>query len=178
MAQKPDGKSARAERVTFTRPAAERIAKVVRRVELGSRDAEPLRFARVGGGGGGGVRVGKVAAAWAIGTCATVTLWNERDNSGCCVPEAGTLQVENVVNVSHNVRAGSFVVIGQASDHRWYLVASGIDGSCRQTIGGEDITQWAGWNGSANQILGHDENGCLKWFDADVCDTPPTGGGA
>ena len=44
MAQKPDGKPARTERVTFTKPAAERIAKVVRAVEDGDRDAGPLSF--------------------------------------------------------------------------------------------------------------------------------------
>jgi hypothetical protein len=44
MAQKPDGKPARTERVTFTKPAAERIAKVVRAVEGGDRDAGPLTF--------------------------------------------------------------------------------------------------------------------------------------
>jgi hypothetical protein len=44
MAQKPDGKAARTERVTFTKPAAERIAKVVRAVEGGDRDAGPLTF--------------------------------------------------------------------------------------------------------------------------------------
>lgn len=44
MAQKPDGKPARTERVTFTRPAAERIAKAVRTVEGGNRDAGPLTF--------------------------------------------------------------------------------------------------------------------------------------
>lgn len=174
MARRLDGSD---KGVLITQESARRIQRVVQRIEGGDRNIPPVPI-RTAFDEDGGVRVGKVAAAWAIGTCATVTLWNERDNSGCCVPEAGTLQVENVVNVSHNVRAGSFVVIGQASDHRWYLIASGIDGSCRQTIGGEDITQWAGWNGSANQILGHDENGCLKWFDADVCDTPPTGGGA
>lgn len=48
MAQKPDGKGAKTERVTFTRPAAERIAKAVRKVEQGNRGAEPLRFDRLG----------------------------------------------------------------------------------------------------------------------------------
>jgi|LakMenE01Jun11ns_1017448.scaffolds.fasta_scaffold9608083_2 hypothetical protein len=44
MAQRPDGKPARTERVTFTKPAAERIAKVVRAVEGGDRDTGPLTF--------------------------------------------------------------------------------------------------------------------------------------
>ena len=44
MAQKPDGRPARLQRVQFTRPAAERIAKVVRKVEEGDRRAGPLKF--------------------------------------------------------------------------------------------------------------------------------------
>jgi hypothetical protein len=61
VAAKPDGKQ-RNERITFTRPAAERIAKVVRQVEGGDRDSSGLTFRRVppqgeGGGGGGNVRL-------------------------------------------------------------------------------------------------------------------------
>lgn len=44
MSKKPDGSPARTERVTFTKPAAERIAKVVRAVEGGDRDCGPLTF--------------------------------------------------------------------------------------------------------------------------------------
>jgi hypothetical protein len=40
VAQRPDGKPAGVEKVAFTRPAAERIAKVVRAVESGRRDAD------------------------------------------------------------------------------------------------------------------------------------------
>ena len=55
MAQKPDGKSIRIERVAFTKPAAERIARVVRQVELTPAAASPLTFGRplVQSGGGG-----------------------------------------------------------------------------------------------------------------------------
>jgi len=44
MAQKPDGKAAKTDRVVFTRPAAERISKVVRTVEAGDRNQSPLTF--------------------------------------------------------------------------------------------------------------------------------------
>lgn len=78
MAQKPDGKPARVERVTFTRPAADRIAKVVRRVEQGDRGAEPLTFGR-GGGGSGGRKVFRICTftgSWDIDTMKTVTFRN------------------------------------------------------------------------------------------------------
>jgi hypothetical protein len=72
VALKPDGKSARTERVSFTRPAAERIAQVVRKVEAGDRNSKGLTFPRpvnVGGGGGGGgtpvrLAVYTATAAW------------------------------------------------------------------------------------------------------------------
>lgn len=63
-----------AERVVFTRPDAERIAKAVRRVES-MREGQPLTFRRVVEGGGGKVfRVGRFSGAWSKGATATVTL--------------------------------------------------------------------------------------------------------
>lgn len=73
-AKKPDGKGARTERVTFTRPAADRIAKVVRQVEAGDRDSAGLHFgvrapmtARVP------FRVCTFTGTWAKGATKTVT---------------------------------------------------------------------------------------------------------
>ena len=74
MAQKPDGKPARTERVTFTKPAAERIAKVVRAVEGGDRNAGPLTFGNRGVAGNPRVfRVCTFTGSWAIGYSKTVT---------------------------------------------------------------------------------------------------------
>lgn len=74
MAQKPDGKSARTDRVTFTRGAAERIADAVREIERGNRDGVPYapspRFlqdsTKV-------FRVCTFTGSWPIGTIKTVT---------------------------------------------------------------------------------------------------------
>jgi hypothetical protein len=75
MAQKPDGRPARTERVTFTRPAAERIAKVVRTVEAGDRDQAGLTFGnRVTGPSGKAFRVATFTGAWSINSAKTVTL--------------------------------------------------------------------------------------------------------
>jgi len=63
MAQKPDGSAAKTERVTFTRPAAERIAKVVRTVESGDRNQAGLSFSRVlPGASVSGVRLARYTA--------------------------------------------------------------------------------------------------------------------
>lgn len=79
-ARKPDGGSARTERVSFTRPAAERIAKVVRTVEQGNRASAGLSFnPRAAGGGGGGkvFRVCTFIGEWPINSSKTVTLINQ-----------------------------------------------------------------------------------------------------
>jgi hypothetical protein len=78
MAQKPDGKPARTERVTFTKPAAERIAKVVRAVEGGDRDTGPLTFGNRGVAGNPKLfRVCTFTGAWSINDTKTVTFRNQ-----------------------------------------------------------------------------------------------------
>jgi hypothetical protein len=75
MAQKPDGKPAQTERVTFTRPAAERIAKVVRTVEAGDRDQGGLTFGRPADGPPGKTfRIATFTGSWSINGVKTVTL--------------------------------------------------------------------------------------------------------
>jgi hypothetical protein len=78
VAQKPDGKAARTERVTFTRPAAERIAKVVRAVEGGDRDTPGIYFGSAPGAAGAKTfRVCTFTGAWAIDAAKTVTFKNQ-----------------------------------------------------------------------------------------------------
>jgi hypothetical protein len=67
-------------RVDFTRGAAERIANVVRIVEQGDRDGDPLTFRRVGLDGGRGARVlrfGTVSGPWDKGAEQTITFINQ-----------------------------------------------------------------------------------------------------
>ena len=72
--RKADGKPAQVERMAFTRPAAERIAKVVRTVEAGDRDQAGLTFgSRVGGPSGKTFRVCTFTGAWSINASKTVT---------------------------------------------------------------------------------------------------------
>ena len=79
MPQKPDGKPARVDRVTFTKSSSERIAKAVRRVESGDRDAD---------GFGYGVRlqtqfsdkafrICTFTGSWSVGSSKTVTFKNQ-----------------------------------------------------------------------------------------------------
>jgi hypothetical protein len=78
MAKKPDGKPASVDRVSFTRPAAERIGKAVRQVEAGNRDLGPIEWGPRGGGGVAGkvFRVCTFTGAWGINTSKVVTFRN------------------------------------------------------------------------------------------------------
>jgi hypothetical protein len=158
--------------VRFSEGDARRIAAATRAYERGNRDMAPVRFRDPGGDGGDPILIGKTPCDWAVGQCVTITLWG---GAGTCTPTqtSPTATVENVRNLSHDVAQDSWVAIGKAADGQWYLVEAGSPDdseSCRQTIGGEDFTKWSGWNGSAVQLLGHDENGCLKWFNSDDCE--------
>jgi hypothetical protein len=117
MAQKPDGKAARTERVTFTRPAAERIAKVVRHVEGGDRDQAGITYGSAPGAAGAKVfRVCTFTGAWSIDATKTVTFMNQ----------TATPNTVSAVNL--------FAALSSASGDRncaiakdgtaWYLVAA------------------------------------------------------
>ena len=117
MAQKPDGKAAKTERVTFTRPAAERIAKVVRQVEGGDRDTPPLVFgARIGSKSEKVFRVCTFTGSWSKNTAKVVTFRNQ----------TATPNTANATNL--------FASIGTAASSRncaiakdgtaWYLIAA------------------------------------------------------
>jgi hypothetical protein len=75
MAQRPDGKAAKTERVVFTLSAAERISKAVRAIEAGDRNQPGLTFDHPMPGGVGGkiFRVCTFTGAWSIGSSNTVT---------------------------------------------------------------------------------------------------------
>ena len=116
MAKKPDGKPARVERVTFTKPAAERIGKVVREVEAGNRDQGPLTF------GVGQVPASKLfrvctfTGAWSINASKTVTFRNQ----------TSTPNTVAAVNLFANITAAaSSRPCAIARDGTaWYLIAA------------------------------------------------------
>ena len=78
MADKPDGKPAGAsQRVTFTRPAAERIAKVVRSAEAGNRSSAALVFGMPPATMPATFRIASFgSAAWNVDTAKVVTLFH------------------------------------------------------------------------------------------------------
>lgn len=162
-----------ARRVSFSEQDARRIAAVTRTYERGNRDAPAIRWRQVSDDGGATVRLGKVLADWANNTTATVTVYE----SG--TPPAETASspaetIESVVNHSHDVASGSWVVVAQAVNGAWYLLEAGYEdeGICKSPrISGDDLTKLEGYDAEKTQVLVH-QAGCLKWFDTSTCPSP------
>jgi hypothetical protein len=133
MAQKPDGKPARTERVTFTKPAAERIAKVVRAVEGGDRDAGPLTFGNRGVAGNPKLfRVCTFTGAWSINATKTVTFKNQ----------TATPNTVAAVNLFCGLSPGTVTcdVSIAKEGTAWYLVQP-------------NVTQLPGYSASGTQVM-------------------------
>ena len=146
MAKKPDGKPARVERVTFTKPAAERIGKVVRTVEAGNRDQGPLTFGPRVGASGKTFRVCTFTGSWSINASKTVTF-------------RGVTTTPNTVSVVNLVcglnPSGSCDVSVAKDGTAWYLVQP-------------NLTQQPGYSGSGTQVLTI-QNGSLACVGTTAC---------
>ena len=148
MAKKPDGKPASVDRVSFTRPAAERIGKAVRLVEAGDRDLGPIEWGPRGGGGGGGkvFRVCTFTGAWAINSAKTVTF-------------RGVTSTPNTVSVTNIVcglsPAGSCDATIAKDGTAWYLVQP-------------NLTQQPGYSASGTHVLTI-QGGVLRWLGTTAC---------
>jgi hypothetical protein len=163
VAQKPDGKAAKTERVTFTRPAAERIAKVVRQVESGDRKGAALTFgARVSGGGGAKLQLGTFTGSWATATYKVVTL-------------AGSTNTASVLNACNPVAEAACERTVVFSTVRGTQVAVELQyrptcATCHISIQGFDLSSLPGYIGNEIQILGHNSSACLTWYSIHQCE--------
>jgi hypothetical protein len=117
MAKKPDGKPASVDRVSFTRPAAERIGKAVRQVEAGDRDLGPIEWGPRGGAASSKVfRVCTFTGFWEINTAKTVTFRGVTSTPN-------TVSVTNLfagISASASARNCAIAKDGTA----WYLIAA------------------------------------------------------
>jgi len=120
VAQRPDAKAAKTQATSFTRPAAERIARVVRRVEAGDRTENALTFRRVGGGGDGKVfRVCTFTGAWSINATKTVNFKNQTTTPNTVVAVNLFAAITGVTATS-TFRNCAIAKDGTA----WYLIAA------------------------------------------------------
>lgn len=107
-------------RVTFSETDAGRISRTVRAYEKGNRDVSPVTFRQVGEEGG--MRLCKTSSSWTKGTLATLNVWengtppNETQSTG--------VTLANVVNKFATVASGKWVMVAQAGNGSWYLIAA------------------------------------------------------
>ena len=132
MAQKPDGKSARTERVTFTRPAAERIAKVVRQIEGGDRDTPGITFgARVSAPSGSPIVLAKFtgSSAWLKMTAKTCLLFPTSTDTASTTPlYLGTFSGGTVTAVSLMFSIPGFTGNTSATTSGVYVYLTKVNG--------------------------------------------------
>ena len=161
-------------RITFTRPAADRIANVVRIVEQGSRDEAPLNFARaLDSLPGTPLKLGTFTADWQIDALQTVTFYNVTSTPNTasvrnlCVPSVGfstsnTAETRYVIfsKVKYYTSEPVVVEIQQAGT-----------ATCTLILGSVDLSTIDGYVGDEEQLLGHDDGACLKWFSVTTCAT-------
>lgn len=120
MAAKPDGKPAKLEKVVFTRPAAERIARVVRDVEGGDRDQAGITFGSAQGNASKIFRVCTFTGTWSIDTPKMLTFRNV----------TSTPNTVTAINIFADIRGGTssacLTSCAIAKDGTaWYLIAAG-----------------------------------------------------
>lgn len=110
-----------AEPVRFTRPAAERIARVVRTVEGGSRDGSGPTSQRPwdsmpGGGGGKLFRIATFTGSWATNTAKTVTFRNQTTTPN-------TVSAVNIFsNISLDCGTRNCAIAREGT--AWYLISA------------------------------------------------------
>ena len=115
MAQKPNGKADRGDRIVFTRSSAERIAKVVRQIEAGPRNGAALRYgAHLDEGPF--IRMATFTGQWAKDTARVVTLRNG----------TATVSVQNVFSVAGSTVTGTYDCCIIREGTAWFA----IQGEC------------------------------------------------
>ena len=152
MAQKPDGKAAKTERVVFTRPAAERISKAVRIVESGDRNATGLRFGRPGDSSAGkALRLATVTGQWATASTAIVTFYNVTSTPN-------TVAATNLylpIDVASGKTAECVIAKGGT---QWYLTSV-------------NFAKLKSFSAGEVQVFGHNTSGYAQWYSISTCST-------
>jgi hypothetical protein len=164
VAQKPDGKAAKTERVTFTRPAAERIAKAVRKVEQGDRGASPLRFDRIGGGDQHAVlKVATFTGHWATNATHEISF----NHSSGTNSNATAMAYNGLMPLfSGDGEGAGFVncIVGKpfigGQTAKWHLISV-------------NLTQMPGYDPNVVQLFGHSTstNSYVQWYSITTCST-------
>lgn len=138
--------------VTFTRQAAQRIAKVVRTVEQGNRSQPGLTFDHpMFGSGGKAVRIATVTGQWSTAGTAVVTFYNVTTTPNTVLATNLYLPID--------VAAGATaeVVIARGGT-AWYLTSV-------------NFTKLKSYSAGDVQVFGHNASGFAEWYSVTTCST-------
>jgi hypothetical protein len=165
-AKRPDGKPAKAERITFTRPAAERIGRVVRIVESGDRSAEGLSFERVDTPRERKqFRVVTITSDWNKDETKTVTFYNQTSTPN-------TVSATNLlfyVEGPQDPGGEKICVIGKEGT-AWYFINNEKDTCEDLSYRAKELSPSASDSSLASEIIDSsgpqvlvNDNGCVTW---------------
>lgn len=153
MPQRPDGKTG-TERVAFTRPAAERIAKAVRKIEAGDREAAGLVFDR---------RF-IAASSKTLRICTFTNQWNTATTN--------TLTFFNVTTTPNTVTAYNLHMPVQVASSQTAECAIGKAGTAWYLVS-VNLTKLAGYDTAVIQLFGHStaSGNPMQWYSITTCGT-------
>jgi hypothetical protein len=138
--------------VSFSRPAAQRIAKAVRTVEAGDRNQPGLTYDHPMPGGGGKVlRVGTVTGQWATAATAVVTFYQVTSTPN-------TVAATNLylpIDVASGKTAECVIAKGGT---QWYLTSV-------------NFTKLKSFSAGEVQMFGHNTSGYAQWYSISTCST-------
>lgn len=161
-----------ADRVTFTRPAAERIGKVVRIVEAGDREASPYAVDVRLENSGSKLRLATFTGDWQTGSFKVVTFTTGTSTA--------TTEVFNwttpVVGAGSSSACSRYVIFGKVAGTASLLEVQ-LHPTCQTCVlsfGSLDLTALPNYSANAIQLLGHNESACLQWYSITTCFTAAT----
>jgi hypothetical protein len=116
----------KADRVTFTGEAAQRVARATVAYEQGNRDKSPIHFRQVSDDGDP-VMLAKTVATWPKGYEQTLDLYDVGPSG--YETTATPKRTKKAFNRLCSVAANKWVIIGRASNGDWYLLNWECSGS-------------------------------------------------
>lgn len=155
----------------FSEGDAKRIGRVVRSTE---KHPHTIRLqSPVAEGAAPGVRllIGRHSgSSWASGSTAVVTVYNGAP--GAVASAVTVVAYNHYINFSSDTNCTSRWVAMGHNGFGWLPVDSqSACGTCVHELGGVDFRVLSGYQRTNEQVLGHDGNGCIKWFDTITCAT-------
>lgn len=168
--------------VNFTRPAAERIAKVVRAIEYGSRDGSGPTLDRPWYGEGRPFKLSLATftGSWETGTYKTVTLHGSTATASVynwCNPALLDAKDTGSTSVSRFVIFGR--VQGTNSAVELQMRSTATQCTATMVLGTVDLSKLPGYAAGEIQMLGHAAGGTangdcppsLTWYSITTCST-------